>query len=542
MLTAYVVDSIYDYVADDGQVTLREAITAANSNMAFSGLPAGDEAGDVIRFAPRLLGQTIEWEVGDITITDDLVISGNPAAPIMISADFDHRFFVIDSVEPVQISGLNLVAGDAGAGNGGAILLTRGPLILSSMRMIANDAQRGGAVFCAGDGDLQIIDSDFQLSKPLEGTVYAEPGSRIEIRGTTFLENGSKLGAAVFAEECEVLLDNCIFRANEGSYGGVIYGRNVDLIRVTNCEFVENRALRQGGAIYLTGGRMTIHGSVFVSNLAKENSGSSVGDGGALWLAQGSYTTLGDSRFTGNYAHRNGGVVFATSGATAGFHGILFENNQAHGQLEGNGGGVGYARQATLRWIQCTAIGNRADGALGAGGAVNSFQGTFNSRGSSYRQNTSHLLGGAIAAFGGFLRIENSLFGDQFSASKNLAGAGPFEEGYGGAIYVAHTDRFFVSGCNFVWSRAEQNGGAIYVADDATVRFTTAPSSMTDSFAGLHGGALYIAGRLVVEVPLTIARNKSIDYGGGIYSPTPFTIPPLISFQNNDPDDYAFGP
>ena len=60
-MTPYVVDSLGDTVAEDGLVTLREAIQAANTNAIVGDAHAGsvDET-DVITFSPELWGGRIE--------------------------------------------------------------------------------------------------------------------------------------------------------------------------------------------------------------------------------------------------------------------------------------------------------------------------------------------------------------------------------------------------------------------------------------------------------------------------------------------------
>jgi len=53
--TSFLVDSLSDVIADDGVVTLREAIEAANTNAAVADAPAGSQwATDLIQFDPSL--------------------------------------------------------------------------------------------------------------------------------------------------------------------------------------------------------------------------------------------------------------------------------------------------------------------------------------------------------------------------------------------------------------------------------------------------------------------------------------------------------
>ena len=54
--TTFVVTTAADGIGADGQVSLREAVTAANTNAPSGDAPAGSVGFDAIRFAPSLSG------------------------------------------------------------------------------------------------------------------------------------------------------------------------------------------------------------------------------------------------------------------------------------------------------------------------------------------------------------------------------------------------------------------------------------------------------------------------------------------------------
>src|SRR5262245_57144880 len=72
---AFVVTTLTDTVAADGFVSLREAILAANTNLAVNEAGAGDADGDRIAFDQSLVDDLILTSV--FSITDDLAIDGN---------------------------------------------------------------------------------------------------------------------------------------------------------------------------------------------------------------------------------------------------------------------------------------------------------------------------------------------------------------------------------------------------------------------------------------------------------------------------------
>ncbi len=110
----------------DGQVTLREAIQAANMNRSVGDAPAGTAGLDTIQFAPSLSGQTItNIQPAGMFIFENLMINGPGADLLTISGGGNGRIFNINppsssaGVE-VTISGLTLTNGNAASG--GAIL------------------------------------------------------------------------------------------------------------------------------------------------------------------------------------------------------------------------------------------------------------------------------------------------------------------------------------------------------------------------------------------------------------------------------------
>ncbi len=99
LLTVYTVDSLLDTVADDGLVTLREAIQAANTNTAVYDAAAGSSAEtDVIQFDPSLFtsgSATIMLSGTALTISDSLQIEGPGAASLTINGGGNSRIFTI---------------------------------------------------------------------------------------------------------------------------------------------------------------------------------------------------------------------------------------------------------------------------------------------------------------------------------------------------------------------------------------------------------------------------------------------------------------
>ena len=84
----------------DGEISLREAIIATNTNAPFGDAPAGDVFDDRIEFADSLLGQTITLNGSELSITDQLTIFAEGEG-VTIDANLESRVFSITSDQDV---------------------------------------------------------------------------------------------------------------------------------------------------------------------------------------------------------------------------------------------------------------------------------------------------------------------------------------------------------------------------------------------------------------------------------------------------------
>ena len=151
------VTSAADDLTVDGQVTLREAIQAANTNLRVDGSTAGSGA-DTIQFAAGLAGQTITLGGTQLQITSPLTINGLGAAQLSISGNNTSRIFEVLAGNSVTISGLTLTNGNATDFGGG--IFNRGTLTMNNNTLSGNSAGNvGGAI--ASDGTLTISNTTF---------------------------------------------------------------------------------------------------------------------------------------------------------------------------------------------------------------------------------------------------------------------------------------------------------------------------------------------------------------------------------------------
>src|SRR5690606_11226829 len=84
---------------------------------------------------------------GQLAIGRNVTIAGNGAATVTVDANGTSRIFSVGAGNSATISGLALLRGSAGAGNGGAILVNSGAsLALTNAAIVSGTAGTGGAI------------------------------------------------------------------------------------------------------------------------------------------------------------------------------------------------------------------------------------------------------------------------------------------------------------------------------------------------------------------------------------------------------------
>ena len=266
LLSRITVTSAADNLVEDGEVTLREAILAANTNRSVDGSAAGQfRTVDVIEFAESLNGQTITLSEGQLRVTSDMMLEGGG---IVIDANSASRHFGISGTNvDFTISDSTLRNGHAASG--GAIARTTG---------------RGGS--------LSIINSTLSGNRSNNegGAIHAENPEggfllpfELTITGSTFDDNSAVAdGGALYAYGFgETLITDSVFSQNhsEAHGGAVSIGDSTDSstrmsVQITRTEFDDNRATDDGGAAHLSAtGKTRIDASVFTDNSTAMNGG-----------------------------------------------------------------------------------------------------------------------------------------------------------------------------------------------------------------------------------------------------------------------------
>jgi len=391
-------DCEIDSQPDGGDCSLRDAIDTANGN-------AG--ADEIIFDGGLALPGTINLTNGQMTITDDLTITGPGTNMLTIDADDLTRIFLVDdssdmNVIVVEIIGLRLINGfDAGFNSGAGIRNNENLTIESCNFENINTDGNGGAILNDIENALLTVRNSLfesntagnMVNQQIGGAAISNlRGTILEIVNSTFRLNSnqspSNVGGAITNNAIINRIVGSTFQNNTSrGPGGAIYS-NGDLIgEIIDTEFLLNTAGTNGGAI------STLNDINLIDNcrFSENNTGSDdrFNTGGAINLiGENTIDKIRNSTFDGNQAV-GGGAIYVNGSQSGGGNAELteinnstFNNNTADAQsltvtdaTSGSGGAILFgANTNTTNITNSTMSGNTATGAgpsgVSQGGAI----------------------------------------------------------------------------------------------------------------------------------------------------------------------------
>jgi predicted outer membrane repeat protein len=267
---------------------------------------------------------------------------------------------------------------------------------------------------------------------------------------------------------------------------------------------------RDGGALFVDGGTLTIDRCAFIANGA-ENAG------GAIYAINGVTLTVLDSVFLGNSTNpdstaTSGGAVVA-AGATTVFERCDFSLNLALAVTAADGGAV-LVSGPSARFSACTFAANvvAGDPTVGSGGAVTTVAESAIFEDCRFIGNrataVNTAVGGAIRIAGGQVDVARCVF-------ENNAADAPVL-GYGGAIGIDNlfgTPTLRIGGSAFHGNAAYFGGSLSSLFDTATIRV------VNSVVAGGEGGvttAVHSNGPLVIRNSTIAMNTPNAAFGSSI--------------------------
>jgi hypothetical protein len=346
-----VVTSTIDTTADDGQLTLREAIQAATTNTSVDGSPAGETTPDTIVFAAALQGQTITLGGTELLITGggdlSIVGPGGITSGITVDANNASRVFNIPNTgSAVTLMNLTVANGDPGVNNGGGVLNAGPSTTLSNVTIRSSTALFGGGLFNSGTitvNGSRIIDNTANING---GGLTNDTGATMTSKDTYIARNQATAAGGLLNSGTLTLNRSTIaFNSSSRAGGGIVNASGAaDVLTLTNVTIAFNTSdgivvsgfgLGGGGGISTIAGTVTINNSTIVGNAdTSNNAGASGGvakTGGTLVVNNSiiSQNFAGPAVATAN-ENVNGGIDTANDN---------FINGNPHlGPLQDNGG------------------------------------------------------------------------------------------------------------------------------------------------------------------------------------------------------------
>jgi len=244
----------------NGDCSLREAIIAANNDIAYGGCSAGSGADTIILTSGSTYTLTlIAGGTGDLDVTSDITIQASDAALVIIDPDtaagFNERVLDVTNTGMLTLDTIRITSASQGVGMGGAILNQGGAVTIRNSMIDNNEvtaAFDGGAYYQNG-GSLTVIDSTFYNNSATDddgGALYQTGSGTITISDSTFYGNRANVGGAIRTAGGTVMITNSTLNENVASaVGGAIYTSNSTTMTITNSTFYRNTAGLGGGGL-----------------------------------------------------------------------------------------------------------------------------------------------------------------------------------------------------------------------------------------------------------------------------------------------------
>ena len=348
------------------EVSAASAAAATSTTTAGSAAPAGPP-GPVTITVPA---GTITLAVGPMLLSahEPVTVIGAGRDVTVIDAGGVEGAFEVGG-GALTLSGLTIRGGLRPVGGGAAVSARDSDLTLRRVTVTGASAEGDGGALLVGNGSLVLDDTEFSGNAAQSGGAVLALGSAVTITASRFHDNGA------------------------AGDGGAMALLAPSALTVRDTTFADNTASRRGGAVFLNGFRGTPNPAPVISATFEGN--AAVGAGGALFVVttrngpEAVGLALTGSRFSGNQAAL-GGAVANDSGR------LVVDDATFTANRSTTGAGGGLASGGDLAVKGSTFGGNEA---ATTGGAIAS-TGRITVESSIFRQNRSDQPGAALALTG----------------------------------------------------------------------------------------------------------------------------------------------
>lgn len=342
LLSTITVTSLADNVEQDGEVTLREAIQAANDDASVDGSEPGSGV-DVIKFDSALAGGTITLGQGELAITSSLTIDGTHDR-IVISNSESGDIFEIGDVESVRLSDLEFVrVGARMTGDNGTVYSQARSLKMNRVKFFEDENAAAIYVGQTGPTTVEFKNSQFVSSSSVFlQTSYSGPNVDVQITGSRFIDNTGH--QSFIGGRTNIVVEDSSFIGNEKLFGTtLLFGA-----KVSGSEFIRNRA-------HTIASLHSVSDTIFHENTVNGHVLTLYQKDGET--AQVTDTTVSDNKWRG--AADNEYAVRLSSCSDTSPVSFLFQRVRVEGNRN-NGLGVQYIRHCKGVHIEDSVVANNA--------------------------------------------------------------------------------------------------------------------------------------------------------------------------------------
>ncbi len=236
----------------------------------------------------------------------------------------------ISSVPSITL--INVTFTENNAMIGGAVSSTQ-KAIFDNVTFINNTAARGGAIF-SDEGYIEIINCQFDNNTATwGGSVYCR--NITIISNSSFRNSKSSYGGAIYAENMITVKNSTFENLYANETAGAIGIKGFDYAEIDGCNFINTESRKNGGAVFIDIG-LRETGTSSITNSKFINSR---GDYGGALVQLGGKIFIGDCEFTNNSAIYDGGAIYL-SYLRAIINNILVNGNKLHYENLSCGGGI----------------------------------------------------------------------------------------------------------------------------------------------------------------------------------------------------------
>ena len=341
--------------------------------------------------------------------------------------------------------------------------------------------------------------------------VYIGPSSNKSLEQMYFMNSvfTNNRGVPLYISYQIVVVNGNMFMSNLADRGGAIFITNHAklVFYKSDTKFVNNTALKRGGALYINNSSATFQGKTVTINNNKAK------QGGALYIINSCITFEGNSTVTANdnLANDVGGFICIRKNSN-----VIFGGNSLV-KFSKNAGVfyTGFNSNVTFEGNSTVIINNSLKSFFSTFVIIQNSNVTF--KGVCTVTMSNNLAGALLilfnsaVTFGGnsTVRINNNHI-DRFSG-------GAFDVEINSAVLFEENSTVSVNN-----SLAEGNGGAFYISDNSDVTFKgNSTVTINNNQAKKDGGAFYIETKSNVifqgNSTVTINSNQADDDGGALY-------------------------